>query len=70
MFKEQAAACGLPEKIGYTVAEVSRVSGVPRSTLRDAVADGSLESFLPPGRCRGTLVRPEWFDAWWESGRA
>jgi len=24
-----------------------------------------LQTFLPPGRTRGRLVKPEWFEDWW-----
>ena len=69
-FDALARAAGLPKKKLYTVAEVSKVSGVPKSTLYDAISEGRLRSFTPPGRERGQLVAPEWFDDWMDGGDA
>lgn len=69
-FDTLARSAGLPKKRLYTVAEVSKVSGVPKSTLYDAISAGGLRSFTPPGRERGQLVAPEWFDDWMDGGDA
>lgn len=67
-FADMAAEAGLRPKRMYTIAEVARASGVPRSTLAEAAKDGDLKTFMPPGRLRGRLVRPEWFDEWMARG--
>ena len=67
-FVEAAQQAGLPAKLAYTVREVSQVSGIPYSTLQAAVASGALRSFLPPGRTRGRLIKPRWFDAYFNAG--
>lgn len=68
MFAEAAAAAGLPAKMAYTVRECSKASGCSVSMLHEAVREGDLKSFTPPGRVRGRLVKPEWFDDWFERG--
>lgn len=67
-FLEAAQQAGFPVKLAYTVREVSKISGIPYSTLQAAVKNGDLKAFLPPGRTRGRLVRPEWFDTYWNVG--
>ena len=43
-----------------------------RARHRDTALDarGDLKAFMPPGRKRGMLVAPEWFDDWMERGTA
>lgn len=62
MFAEMAERAGLPDKAAYTLREVSEASRVPYGTLAQCARDGTLKTFLPPGRRRGRLVTPEWFD--------
>ena len=68
VFAEMAETAGLPKKGMYTVREVSTATGVAYSTLCGEAANGRLRTFVPPGRSRGRLVRPEWFDEWWTEG--
>lgn len=67
-FQSMAEDAGLPRKGMYTVREVARVSGVSRTTLQREIEAGRLRTFLPPGRERGRLVKPEWFDEWFSKG--
>ena len=66
--KSMAKAAVLPDKPLYTITEVSKASGVPRSTLDEERKSGRLKAFIPPGKRRGWLVRCEWFDEWFEEG--
>lgn len=59
---------GLPVKGAYTISEIAAASGVSPTTLRREASRGRLRTFLPPGRERGQLVKPEWFDEWFEEG--
>lgn len=68
MFAELAEQAGLKSKLAYSIREVAEVSGIPYGTLLEDARKGKLTTFLPPGRKRGRLVRPEWFDAYWERG--
>lgn len=68
MFAEMAAGCGLKKKSAYTLREVSEASCIPFSTIYSDARRGTLKTFLPPGRKRGRLVTPEWFDEYWERG--
>ncbi len=68
MLAEMAAQAGLKEKAAYTLREVSAASCIPYGTLASDARSGALKTFLPPGRKRGRLVRPEWFDEYWERG--
>ena len=63
-----AQQAGLLKKNLYTIPEVAKATGVPYSTLLDEAAAGRLQTLLPPGRRRGRLVKPEWFDAWFAEG--
>lgn len=65
IFANMAQIAGLKPKGSYSIAEVSRASGVAPSTLFDHVALGMLEVKLPPGRERGRRVEPESFDKYW-----
>lgn len=67
-FREMARAAGLREKGMYPLREVSIATGVAVSTLNEEVSAGRLETFLPRGRMRGRLVRPECVDEWIEDG--
>lgn len=67
---DMAAKVGIPVKAAYTLREVAEAANVPYSTLVEAVRDGRLTTFLPPGRTRGRLVKPEWFEDYWEKGVA
>ncbi|WP_270207946.1 hypothetical protein [Eggerthella lenta] len=63
-----ARIAGLPAKGAYTLREVARASGTSYTTLHEDAAAGRLKTFLPPGRTRGRLVKPEWFEDWWKEG--
>lgn len=65
---QMAADAGLPRKPLYTLTEIARATGIPRTNLAEAARDGSLPTFMPPGRKRGLLVRCEWFDGWFALG--
>lgn len=67
-FAEMAAQYGLKLKGMYTMREVSNVTGVPYSTVRDEKESGRLKGFLPNGRKQGWLFKPEWVDEWIENG--
>lgn len=67
-FEDVAHALGLPPKLAYTVAEVSQVTGVPVNTIYDEIAARRLHCFLPRGRRRGQLLRPEHVDRWMDEG--
>ena len=68
--RAMADAAGIPSKRMYSLTEIARATGIPRSTLQESVRDGDLKAFMPPGRKRGMLVAPEWFDDWMERGTA
>lgn len=68
--RSMADAAGIPSKRMYSLTEIARATGIPRSTLAESVRDGDLKAFMPPGRRRGMLVAPEWFDDWMERGTA
>lgn len=63
-----ARIAGLPAKGAYTLREVARASGTSYTTLYEDAVAGRLQTFLPPGRTRGRLVKPEWFEDWWKEG--
>ncbi|TNU89008.1 DNA-binding protein [Eggerthella lenta] len=63
-----ARIVGLPAKGAYTLREVARASGASYTTLYEDAVAGRLRTFLPPGRTRGRLVKPEWFEDWWKEG--
>lgn len=67
-FEKMADAAGLASKPLYSIGEVAKASGVPASTLYDERKAGRLKSFMPPGKKRGALVAPEWFDEWMREG--
>ena len=64
----RARIAGLPAKGAYTLREVARASGTSYTTLYEDAVAGRLQTFLPPGRTRGRLVKPEWFEEWWKEG--
>lgn len=68
LLDRMAAKVGVPVKAAYTLREVSKASGIPYSTLVDEVNRGRIKTFLPPGRRRGRLVRPEVFESYWKDG--
>jgi hypothetical protein len=68
VFAGMAETAGLPKKGMYTLREVSAATGVARRTLDEEVRAGRLRTFVPPGRSRGRLVMPAWFDEWWTEG--
>lgn len=61
-FANMACDLGLPKKLLYSVKEVSKVLGVPCSTVYDGMKSGRLRYHLPPGRKYGQPVKPEWVD--------
>lgn len=63
-FLSMAVAAGLPLRGYYTVAEVSEVTGIPKSTLYTAHREGLIEWRTPRGFERGAIVRPEDVDAY------
>lgn len=63
-FADMAHELGLPKKLLYSPKEVSRVLGVPYSTVHDEMKAGRLKYHLPPGRKYGQLIKPEWVDEW------
>ena len=63
-----ARIAGLPAKGAYTLREVASASGTSYTTLYEDAVAGRLQTFLPPGRTRGRLVKPEWFEDWWKEG--
>lgn len=63
-FLSMAVAAGLPLRGYYTVAEVSEVTGIPKSTLYTAHREGLIEWMTPRGFERGAIVRPEDVDAY------
>lgn len=67
-FLDMAIAAGLPRKSMYSIREVSFVTGVAKNTLSEEASAGRITTFLPPGRVRGRLLRPEWVDQWLMSG--
>ena len=68
VFAGMAETAGLPKKGMYTIREVSAATGVARRTLDEEVRAGRLRTFVPPGRSRGRLVMPAWFDEWYRKG--
>lgn len=68
MFEQMVERAGLKKKAAYSIREASEASGIPYGTLLADARLGTLKTFLPPGRKRGRLVTPEWFDAYWASG--
>lgn len=68
VFAEMAKAAGLKSKGMYTLREVERASSVPFTTLSEDAKSGRIKTFMPPGRKRGRLVKPEWFDEWFREG--
>ncbi|WP_165247529.1 DNA-binding protein [Adlercreutzia sp. ZJ141] len=67
-FAEMVDEAGIRKKCMYTLGDVSAVTGVPMTTLYEEAASSRLRSFMPPGRKRGKLVRPEWVDEWMQEG--
>lgn len=67
-FETLVEGSGVRKKAAYTLQEVSRVSGVKYGAIAAAAREGRIKTFLPPGCKRGRLVRPEWFDEYWNDG--
>lgn len=67
-FAQMARESGLRPKGMYTVREVAIASGVAYRTLCEEASANRLRTFVPPGRERGRLVKPEWFDDWFSEG--
>lgn len=65
IFARMAQTAGLRPKGAYSVKEVARASGLAYATLCDDAAMGIMRSKLTPGRVRGRMVEPEWFDEYW-----
>lgn len=66
--RRMAVEAGLPDKPYYSITEVAKASGIPRTTLDDARRAGRRRSMIPVGCERGLLIRCDWFDDWTESG--
>lgn len=64
-FARMARVSGLKPKGAYRIHEVALACGASERTLSEEAASGRLRTKLPPGRARGRLVEPAWFDAWW-----
>ena len=67
-FAQMAREAGLRPKGMYTVREVAEASGVSYRTLCEEASANRLRTFVPQGRERGRLVKPEWFDEWFSGG--
>lgn len=63
-----AKIAGLDVKGGYTLAEVSKASGKPLSTLYDDAREGLLKTHMTKGRQRGMTTTPAWFEEYWVGG--
>jgi len=50
----------------YTVAEVSKLTGIPKRTIYDAIEKGRLRAIVPNGCRRGYRVKAEWVTDWLE----
>lgn len=59
-----AVAAGLPIRMAYTLAETSRITGVPVETLRSEHEAGRLSFVIPDGRVRGSRVTVREMDRW------
>ncbi len=68
IFAEMAKVAGLKPKGAYQLREIEAASGVAYSTISEDAAKGRIKTFLPPGRTRGRLIKPAWFDEWWGEG--
>ena len=67
-FEGMARAAGLEAKAYYTLTEVARATGIPRSTVGYAVKKGRLKSFMPVGCRQGVKCRCDWVDEWLRDG--
>ena len=68
-FLEMAEAVGFPRKNAYKLKEVAYITGVAVNTLYEDARAGRIATFVPPGRERGCLVRPDWVDEWLKEGK-
>lgn len=68
-FARMARIAGLKPKGAYKIREISLACDASERTLAEEAASGRLRSKLPPGRVRGRLVEPAWFDEWWNGKR-
>lgn len=66
---EFAQMAGKEVQPTYSVNDIAELANIPRNAVFEAVRNGSLESFLPPGMQRGRRIKAEWFEAWWNNGR-
>lgn len=67
-FAEAAAEMGLPKKLLYSVNDVCTVLGLSPQTMWDEIKAERITVFIPSGRKRGMLLRPEWVDQWIKEG--
>lgn len=67
-FARKAQLVGLKPKGAYKLNEVALASGVPYESVCKDARENRLKTRLAPGRERGRLVEPEWFDEWWMEG--
>ncbi|MEG2934520.1 MAG: hypothetical protein RR842_13175 [Gordonibacter sp.] len=68
IFAEMAAIAGLKPKGAYQLREIEQASGIAYTTISEDAAAGKIKTFLPPGRKRGRMIKPEWFDEWFGRG--
>ena len=69
-FARKAQLVGLTLKSAYKLNEVALASGVSYESVCKDARENRLKTRLAPGRERGRLVEPEWFDEWWKDGIA
>lgn len=50
----------------YTVSEVSKLTGIPRRTIYDAIDAGRLRTITPNGCVRGKRTKEAWVVEWLE----
>lgn len=68
LFLALAEEKGIPRKLLYTPREVSKVTGVPYTTVIYACDRCKLRCSQPSGTKGRRLMRPEWIDEWIEEG--
>lgn len=61
-FREMAAKAGYKPKLAWTVGEVSIITGIPVSTVRDDIRTGKLKASTIGERKK--VVRAEWVEDW------
>lgn len=67
-FARKAQLVGLRLKSAYNLKEVARASSVSYESVCKDARENRLKTRLAPGREKGKLVEPEWFDEWWKEG--